>query len=109
MTPFPSDEGSASGTTTDAYVVAKTIPMTGFRNCLILIKNAEAATTMFYKVDSYANTDGTLTNPEVAATSIAATATAIIPLDGKTRAKYVVSVIDNSGHCAYSLEYIKGN
>ena len=109
MTAFPSDEGSASGTTTDAYVVAKTIPMTGFRNCLILIKNSSGASTMFYNVDSYANTAGTLTNPEVAATSIGTSATAIVTLDGKTRAKYVVSVIDNSGHCAYTLEYIKGN
>ena len=107
--PFSPVEGSASGTTTNAYVVAATIEMTGYGNCLILIKNGSGASTMFYKVDSYANTDGTLTNPEVAATSIGTSATAIVTLDGKTRAKYVVSVIDNSGHCAYVIEHIKGN
>jgi hypothetical protein len=109
MTAFPSDEGSATGTTTSAYVVAATIPMTGFRNCLILVKNGSGSNTMFYKCDSYANTAGTLTNPEVSQTSIGTSATAIITLDGKTRAKYVVSVIDNSGNCAYTIEYIKGN
>lgn len=109
MTAFPSDEGSATGTTTSAYVVAATIPMTGYRNCLILIKNGSGANTMFYKIDSYANTAGTLSNPEVTATSIGTTATAIKALDGQTRAKYVISVIDNSGNCAYTVEYIKGN
>jgi hypothetical protein len=109
MTPFPSDEGSTSGTTTAAYVVAKSIDMTGYRNCLILIKNADLSSTMYYKVDSYANTAGSLTNAEVTQTSIAAAGTAAVVLDGKTRAKYVVSVIDNSGHCAYSIEFIKGN
>ncbi|MDD4483669.1 MAG: hypothetical protein PHD55_04790 [Methanoregula sp.] len=109
MTPFPSDEGSASGTTTASYVVAKSIDMTGFRNCLILIKNNDPSSTMYYKVDSYANTGGSLSNPEVTQTSIAAAGTTAVVLDGKTRAKYVVSVIDNSGHCAYSIEYIQGN
>ena len=108
-TPFPSLEGTASGTTTNAYVAALSIDMTGFRNCLILIKNESGTSTMYYKVDSYANTAGSLSNPEVSATSIGTTATAIVTLDGKTRAKYIVSVIDNSGSCAYSIEYIKGN
>jgi len=108
-TPFPSLEGGTTGTTTSAYVATLSIDMTGYRNCLILIKNSSGANTMFYKVDSYANTAGTLSNPEVAATSIGTTATAIVTLDGKTRAKYVVSVIDNSGNCAYVIEYIKGN
>lgn len=109
MTPFPNDEGNASGTTTSAYVVAKTIDMTGYRNCLILIKNTEVTNTMYYKVDSYANTAGSLSNAEVSETSIAAGATTAVTLDGKTRAKYVISVKDNSGHCAYSIEFIKGN
>ncbi|MFA6364266.1 hypothetical protein [Methanoregula sp.] len=106
---FSNNEGSASGTTTASYAVAKSIDMTGFRNCLILIKNSDPSSTMYYKVDSYANTDGLLSNPEVTQTSIAAAGTAAVVLDGKTRAKYVVSVIDNSGHCAYSIEYIQGN
>ena len=109
MTPFPSDEGSASGTTTNAYVVAATIDATGFHNCMILIGNSSATATMHYKVDSYANTAGTLTNPEKTETSIASSATAQLVLDSKTRAKYVISVKDHSGPCAYVIEYIKGN
>jgi len=107
--PFSPVEGSASGTTTNAYVVAATIEMTGYGNCLILIGNSSGAETMHYKVDSYANSAGTLTNAEKAETSIGASATASLVLDSKTRAKYVVSVKDNSGHCAYVIEHIKGN
>ena len=109
MTPFPSNEGNASGTTTSDYVVAKTIDMTGYRNCLILIKNKDVANTMHWKVDSYANTAGTLTNAEQAEESIAAEGTKCLALDGKTRAKYIISVKNNSGVCAYDIEYIKGN
>lgn len=107
--PYSPVEGSASGTTTNAYVVAATIDATGYHNCMILIGNSSGAETMHYKVDSYANTAGTLTNPEKTETSIATSATAQLVLDSKTRAKYVVSVKDNSGHCAYVIEYIKGN
>ena len=106
---FGNKEESSSGTTTVSYVVAQTIDMTGFRNCLILIKNKDGASTMYYKIDSYANSAGTLSNPEVAQTSIGTSATAIATLDGKTRAKYVISVVDNTGHCAYAIETIKGN
>lgn len=109
MTPFPSNEGNASGTTTSDYVVAKSIDMTGYRNCLILIKNTDVTNTMYYKVDGYANTDGSLINADASETNIAAGATAAVVLDGKTRAKYVISVKDHSGHCAYSIEFIKGN
>ena len=109
ITNFHSEEGDASGTTGAAYAVAKSIDMTGFRNCLILIKNNSATNTMYYKVDGYAKQDGSLSNPEVVQTSIAASGQAMVVLDGKTRAKYIVSVINNSGACAYSIEFIKGN
>ena len=109
ITNFHSEEGDASGTTGASYAVAKSIDMTGFRNCLILIKNGHLSNTMYYKIDGYAKQEGSLSNPEVAQTSIAANTTVPVVLDGKTRAKYVISVMNNSGACGYSIEFIKGN
>ena len=109
ITSFHSVEDNASGTTGAAYAVAKSIDMTGFRNCLILIKNNDATNTMYYKVDGYAKQAGTLSNPEVVETSLAVSTTVPVVLDGKTRSKYVISVKNNTGVCAFTIEFIKGN
>lgn len=107
---FGGQNGTVTGTTTAAYVAALTISGNGGLTGKTIIKltnKSGATTTMYYKIDGYLST-----HPDCAATAIKAetsiaNATPVVNTDtDKPYAKVVVSVVDNSGHCDYQIDYM---
>jgi hypothetical protein len=101
--------GSVSGTTTASYVAAATLDTRGMGvqgKLLLIINNTTAATTsMYYKIDGYAHPNSAYFVPIKAQTSIAA-ATQVVQTDvDKGYANVVISVIDNSGHATYQIDW----
>ena len=101
--------GTISGTTTASYVAAIDIDTRGYGaqgKLLLIINNTTAATTsMKYKIDGYAQSNSTYFVPIKAETSIAA-ATQVVQTDvDKGYARVVVSIIDDSGHATYKIDY----
>ena len=100
--------GTTTGTTTAAYVAALTIDTRGCGiqgKLLLIINNTHATLTMKYKIDGYAHPNSAYFVPIKAETSINA-ATQVNQTDvDKGYAKVVVSVIDNSGHATYQIDY----
>jgi hypothetical protein len=104
------DNGTATGTTTASYVVALSVKGYGGINGKTIFKltNLTGATlTMYYKIDGYISN-----HPDCAATAIKAetsiaNATPVTNTDTSTPyAKVVVSVKNNSGACAYQIDYL---
>lgn len=100
-------EGNATGTTAAGYVAAVALDNRGVKSCKLVIKNTDAAQTLYYKVtvkhaDYAAGTDDDF----VSETSLAATSEAVVSLvEGYS--KVTVSVKDNSGHATYEVEYLQ--
>jgi hypothetical protein len=100
--------GTKSSTTSASYVEAISVDT---RSCgiqgklLLIINNTQAAQTMYYKIDGYAEPNSAYFVPIKAETSIAA-ATQVVQTDvDKGYAKVVVSVKNNGGACTYQIDY----
>jgi hypothetical protein len=100
--------GTVSGTTAAAYVEVLSIDTRGFGiqgKLLLIINNTQAAQTMKYKINGYAEPNSAYFIPIKAETSIAA-ATQVNQTDvDKGYAKVVVSVINDGGACTYKIDY----
>lgn len=100
--------GVVTGTTTSAYVEALSIDTRGYGvqgKLVLIINNTHATLTMKYKIDGYAEPNSTYFVPIKAEASISAV-TQVVQTDvDKGYAKVVVSVIDNSGHATYKIDY----
>jgi len=100
--------GTKSGTTTSAYVVALDLDTRGYGiqgKLLLIINNTQAAQTLKYKIDGYAEPNSTYFVPIKAEATITA-ATQVNQTDvDKGYARVVVSVIDGDGHSTYKIDY----
>ena len=101
--------GTVIGTTTAAYVEALSIDTRGYGiqgKLLLIINNTQAAQTMKYKINGYAEPNSAFFIPIKVETSIAA-ATQVAQVDvDKGYAKVVVAVINDGGVCTYQIDYI---
>jgi hypothetical protein len=108
--PFKSNK--KTGTTTAAYVEAVRVDTRGCGpqgKFIAIIRNTHATLTMKYKIDGYPNDSdgdqGGLAVAIKAETSIAA-ATSVTQTDvDKNYAAVVISVIDDSGHATYQIDW----
>ena len=102
--------GTTTGTTTASYVEAFTTRIDGRRGMqgktAFVIRNSQAADTMFYKIDGYLIPNGTLSYPVKAETSIAAVTTITDVNTTIPFVQIVVSVKNNSNPCTYQIDYI---
>ena len=103
------------GTTAAAYAEALRVDTRGMGvqgKFFAIVTNLDPSNTMYYKIDGYpADVDGTLGGKPVtpailAETSLAASTTAIPgTLPDKGYAAVVISVKNNSGACAYQIDW----
>ena len=99
-------EGTASGTSTAAYVTALTLELNPYKSTTIFISNGDDTSSLTYKVVGYAKMTGTLTQDIVSATTLAQGAdTDIVQIVDVPYAKALVQVIDGDGHADYVIEY----
>jgi hypothetical protein len=107
---FGGNNGTVTGTTTASYVVAVTITGNGglTGKTIIQLSNLSGATTtMYYKIDGYYSTHPSCVATAIKAETSIANATPVVNTDAdKPFAKVVVSVVDNSGHCNYQIDYM---
>jgi hypothetical protein len=106
--------GMVSGTTTAAYVKILTIDTRGcgiLGKTRFLLANTHATLTMKYKIDGYlADTTGGDAGGQAIALKAETSINAATTVDDITYivmgyAAVVFSVIDNSGHATYQLDY----
>lgn len=103
-------EGTASGTTGDAYSIALTLDARSFMNGTINIKNTHAANVLTYKITGYANYAGTIGIADQAAADIAGLASITYERTAnKARGKIVVEVKSKvaSTPATFTVEYIQ--
>ena len=102
------ESGSTTGTTTASYVEVFRLDTRGCGvqgKMLISIKNTSGTVTMKYKIDGYPGMYGGLSIACKSETSIG-TSTQVDSTDvDKGYAAVVLSVIDNSGHATYQVDW----
>lgn len=97
--------GTSSGTTTGAYVVAQTI--LNVKGAIININNLAVAATMFYKIDGYRSSNAACIAEAITPETGIAAATAVQDVACVSPfARVVVSVKQNSGPGLYQIDYV---
>ena len=112
LMPFKSN--IVNGTTTASYAVATTIDTRGCGyqgKTIIQITNLSGTNTMYYKIDGYladasAGGQGGVAVHPATQTSIATSTTTTDTSVTQPYAAVVISVENNSGACAYQIQYI---
>jgi hypothetical protein len=101
-----------NGTTTASYVNAQTVDTRGCGaqgKLIVQITNKDLSSTMYYKIDGYlADPAAGSTSVPIhitSQTSIAANTTVVDTNVSQVYAAVVISVVDNSGHCAHQIQY----
>jgi len=103
-------EGTANGTTADAYSSALVLDARSFMNGTILIKNTHSTNVMSYKITGYANYAGTIPIADVSEADINAGASATYERSAsKPRGKIIVEVKSKvaSTPATFTVEYIQ--
>lgn len=103
--PFPGVSSETTGTTTDAYVAALTLPTLGYGSKVIVLKNTHATRSLTFKVDGYAYSGG-IAVPILTATALAALDSYEMEIS-KQYAEVVVSVISTVAvtPATYTVDY----
>jgi hypothetical protein len=103
-------EGTASGTTADAYSTALTLDSRSFNAGTIVIKNTHSTNVLTYKITGYANYAGTVGIADVSAADINGAASITYERTAaKPRGKIVVEVKSKvtSTPATFTVEYIQ--
>jgi hypothetical protein len=107
---FGGTNGTVTGTTTAAYVIALSVKGNGglTGKTIFQISDLTGATlTMKYKINGYYSTHPDCVATAVKAETTIANATPVVNTDAdKPFAKIDVLVIDGSGTCAYQIDYM---
>ena len=100
------NNGTVTGTTTAAYVVALTVS-----NCagaVFKITNLTGATqTMYYKINGYTSASTSCAAEQITAQTDVVNATPVVDTAAvRPYAKIEVSVLNHSAACAYQIDWI---